>query len=84
MLAPAKPVLRILDRSDPLATLQTDKWQLYNVRDDFSESTDIAAQNPDKLTGLQALFIKEAEKFHVLPIDDRGAIRLNAAPGVAG
>jgi arylsulfatase len=51
--------------------LQQDVWELYNVRNDFSLSSDVAAQNPEKLAELQALFMKEAEKYHVLPIDDR-------------
>lgn len=48
-----------------------DHWQLYNVNEDFSQSTDLAAQHPDKLKELQALFLKEAEKYQVLPLDDR-------------
>lgn len=66
-------------KREPIATLETDKWQLYNVNEDFSESTDVSAQHPDKLKELQALFMTEGAKFHVLPIDDRGAERLNAA-----
>jgi arylsulfatase A-like enzyme len=62
-----------------LYTLQNDKWELYNTQTDFSESTDLSAQYPEKLKELQALFMKEAAKYHVLPIDDRGAERLNAA-----
>jgi arylsulfatase len=41
------------------------------VRNDFSLSRDQAAEQPDKLTELQALFMKEARVRHVLPIDDR-------------
>ena len=41
--------------------------------EDFSESTDLAASNPAKLKELQALFMKEAEKYRVLPIDDRSS-----------
>lgn len=51
--------------------LQSDVWELYNTRADFSLANDLAAQNPQKLAELQALFMKEAEKYHVLPIDDR-------------
>ena len=39
--------------------------------EDFSETNDLAASNPEKLKELQALFMKEAEKYRVLPIDDR-------------
>ncbi len=58
--------------------LEKDVWELYDVRNDFSLATDLAAKNPKKLKELQALFMKEAEKHHVLPIDDRVFERLNA------
>jgi len=51
--------------------LLEDVWELYDVRNDFSCSNDLAASNPQKLAELQALFLKEAEKYHVLPLDDR-------------
>ena len=40
---------------------------------------DLAAKNPKKLTEMQALFMKEAEQHHVLPIDDRVLERMSAA-----
>ncbi len=55
-----------------------DRWELYNVVDDFSQSNDLAGKNPEKLKELQALFLKEAVKHHVLPLDDRKLERLNA------
>jgi arylsulfatase len=58
--------------------LEKDVWELYDVRNDFSLAADLAAKNPKKLKELQALFMKEAEKFHALPIDDRVFERLNA------
>lgn len=48
-----------------------DIWELYNLDDDFSESHDLSATNPEKLKELQELFWKEAEKYQVLPLDDR-------------
>ena len=63
----------------PLNSLQEDKWELYNTTEDFSLSTDLAAQNPDKLKAMEELFMAEAEKYHVLPIDDRLLERTNAA-----
>jgi arylsulfatase len=56
----------------PRSALAGDAWQLYDVRADFSLSEDVASKNPKKLAQMQALFLKEAEKHHVLPIDDRG------------
>jgi arylsulfatase A-like enzyme len=46
------------------------KWELYNIADDFSESNDLAAKNPDKLKELQDLFMVEAKKYQVLPLDN--------------
>ena len=48
-----------------------DTWELYHVDEDFSEADDLAAQHPDKLRELQELFLAEAAKYNVLPLDDR-------------
>jgi arylsulfatase len=45
------------------------KWELYNVKDDFSEADNLASANPEKLKELQALFYEEAKKNNVLPLD---------------
>ena len=66
----------------PRRALAEDTWELYNVNEDFSESTDLAAQNPAKLAELKALFMKEAERYRVLPIDDRVLERFD--PAIAG
>ncbi len=67
---------------------QDDLWELYDVRSDFSLANDLAAKQPKKLAELQALFMKEAAKYHVLPIDDRVFERMDAhlgrAPGPDG
>ncbi len=55
----------------PRRPLTEDIWELYYTPDDFSLANDLSAQNPEKLKELQDLFMKEAEKNHVLPIDDR-------------
>ena len=63
-----------------------DKWELYNLDDDFSEARDLASSNPEKLAELKALFDEEAARNHVYPFDDRGAGRLatpKPAPGGA-
>jgi arylsulfatase A-like enzyme len=59
-----------------------DRWELYNVEEDFSQSNDLAAKNPAKLKELQELFLVEAKKYNVLPLDDRRAERFN--PKLAG
>ncbi len=63
----------------PRAKLLDDKWELYDTRNDFSLAYDLAATNPKKLEEMQDLFIKEAIKYRVLPIDDRVFERVNAA-----
>ena len=68
--------------AEPRRKLAEDVWELYNVDEDFSESTDLAKSNPAKLKELQALFMKEAERYRVLPIDDRVLDRFD--PAVAG
>jgi len=62
----------------PRRPLADDIWELYDTRADFSLVNDLSQQQPKKLKELQALFIKEAEKNHVLPIDDRVVERINA------
>src|SRR4029450_2959789 len=46
------------------------KWELYNLANDFSETNDLAARNHDKLKELQGLFMDEARKYQVLPLDN--------------
>jgi arylsulfatase len=62
----------------PRRKLQEDIWELYDTRNDFSLVNDLAATNPKKLKEMQDLFIKEAIKNRVLPIDDRSVERVNA------
>ena len=52
------------------------KWELYNIDEDFSQNNDLAAKDPDKLKEMQALFLKEAAKYQVLPLDNTLLTRL--------
>jgi arylsulfatase A-like enzyme len=52
------------------------KWELYNLAEDFSQNNDLAAKNPEKLKEMQALFMTEAEKYQVLPLDNSILTRL--------
>jgi arylsulfatase A-like enzyme len=63
----------------PRATLENDTWELYDTRTDFSLTNDLAAKNPEKLKEMQDLFLKEAVKYTVLPLDDRLTERFIAA-----
>jgi len=51
-------------------------WELYDLRNDWTQAEDVAAKNPAKLKELQDLFWKEAEKYQVLPLDTTVASRL--------
>ena len=67
----------------PRATFEQDTWELYNTEEDFSQTNDLAAKYPEKIKGLKALFLKEAVKYNVLPLDDRVLERFNADRGRA-
>ena len=78
----ARTIHRAAWEFQPRTSLDKDVWQLFNVNEDFSEANDLAATNPKKLQELQKVFLKEAVKYNVLPIDDRSLERLN--PEIAG
>ena len=52
-------------------------WELYNVKDDPTQFTDLAAKMPDKLKEMQDLFYSEAKKYNVLPLDNTTLARWN-------
>jgi arylsulfatase A-like enzyme len=57
--------------------LDDDVWELYNVEEDWTQSHDLAAEFPEKLAELQRLFLIQAARFNVLPMDTRSAERFN-------
>ena len=57
---------------------EEDEWELYNTDDDFSESTNIAAEYPEKLAEMIAMFDEEAWKYNVYPLYDDMIKRLGA------
>jgi arylsulfatase A-like enzyme len=59
-----------------------DNWELYDTTKDWSQSKNLAKEMPDKLHQLQRLWLIEATRYDVLPLDDRGAERFN--PDLAG
>ncbi|MCH8617162.1 arylsulfatase [Sphingomonas sp. SM33] len=56
-----------------------DNWQLFNTEEDRAEAHDLAAQHPEKLRELQALWFEEAKKNNVLPLIDLGIVAFHAA-----
>jgi len=59
--------------------LDDDVWELYDTTGDWSQANDLSKEMPDKLRELQQLFLIEAAKYNVFPIDDRTGERFNAA-----
>ena len=59
-----------------------DVWELYDTNSDWSQSKDLAKEQPKKLAELQRLFLIEAAKYNVIPLDDRTFERFN--PDLAG
>jgi arylsulfatase len=58
--------------------LDDDTWELYDGSSDWTQARDLSAEQPDRLAALQRLWLIEAVKYNVLPIDDRRYERLNA------
>jgi Sulfatase len=65
-----------------LPPFQDDVWELYDTNTDWSQAHDLAAEMPEKLAALQRLWLEEARRYNVLPLDDRRIERFN--PDLAG
>ena len=61
----------------PLPPIDDDVWELY-APDDWTQAHDLAAEQPERLAELQRLFLIEAVKHNVLPLDDRRVERFNS------
>lgn len=59
------------------AGFDEDRWELYHLDSDYSQAVDLAAQEPERLRRLQDLFMADAARYNVLPLDDRFAERLD-------
>ncbi|MBL8829490.1 MAG: arylsulfatase [Planctomycetaceae bacterium] len=66
----------------PQQPLADDPWELYQITEDFSLTKNLAAEQPAKLREMQELFLREAVKHKVLPLDDRSIERFD--PRLAG
>jgi arylsulfatase len=64
-----------------LPALEDDVWELYGPTD-WTQAHDLASEQPEKLEELQRLWLEEARRFNVLPLDDRRVERFN--PDLAG
>jgi arylsulfatase A-like enzyme len=63
---------------EALPPFADDTWELYDMNTDWSQAHDLAAEQPEKLEELKALFMEEARKYDVLPLDDRRVERFNS------
>jgi arylsulfatase len=66
----------------PAIAFDDDVWELYDTGKDWSQARDLSKEHPDKLHELQRLWLVEATRFSVLPLDDRSAERI--VPEIAG
>ena len=73
------PWLLIGEKTPPF---DDDNWELYDTTKDWSQANNLAKQMPDKLAELQRLWLIEATRYNVLPLDDRLGERIN--PDTAG
>jgi arylsulfatase A-like enzyme len=78
----ARTIHRAPWQTTGLPPLTSDVWELYNAKSDFALTNNLAAKEPARVKELQALFMAEAQKYNVLPIDDRTIERTN--PALAG
>jgi len=72
------PSQRPLGRRVTLPALDDDVWELYDTASDWFQAHDLAATDPEKLAELQRLWLIEAVKYNVLPLDDRRIERFNS------
>lgn len=70
---PAAPWLMGLSK---LPSEEDYKWELYNIAEDYSENNDLASRMPDKVKEMKDLFLTEAKKYNVLPLDNSILTRL--------
>lgn len=74
----AAPWLMGLVGKPPTDVINGYNWELYNITEDFSQNNDLAATNPHKLKDLQELFLVEATKYQVFPLDNSVVARIIA------
>ncbi len=78
-VAATTPPLAPWDPTAKLIPIEDYKWELYDVREDFSEANNLAEKEPQKLRELQELFWTEAAKYNVLPIDNSRVERFDVS-----
>jgi arylsulfatase A-like enzyme len=59
-----------------IGSFDADRWELYHVDEDRSEARDLAAEHPERTEALVKRWFEEAEKYDVLPLDDRTPVEI--------
>jgi arylsulfatase len=62
-----------------LGGFEEDRWELYNLEQDFSQGRDLAGEEQERLRSLQQAWTAEAARNLVFPLDDRRAVRMGSA-----
>jgi arylsulfatase len=70
--------------TDPMKPFDEDRWELYNVAEDFAEARDLADEHPQKLRELQDIWWVHAARYNVLPLNAQIVGRSIGRPHVAG
>lgn len=63
---------------------EQERWELYDITDDFSQSVDLSAEHPDRLTAMIERFEQEAARVGAHPLKDSGARGPNGLPAPLG
>ena len=77
-LASTKVMRAPWDMASPAKDPMTFPWELYDLSKDWTQFTDVAAKYPEKVKQMQALFMEEAKKHQVLPLDTSVVTRMIA------
>jgi arylsulfatase len=67
---PLNPPWHLTLEQPPADVMNGFTWELYNINEDWTQANDLAARMPDKLRDMQQLFMMEATKYQVFPLDD--------------
>jgi arylsulfatase A-like enzyme len=67
---PLNPPWHISLEEPPSDVMNSFRWELYNINEDWTQANDLAAKMPDKLREMQQLFAMEATKYQVFPLDN--------------
>lgn len=68
-----------------LTALDTKGWELYNLKEDFAETNNLASKDRDRLISMIGMWYNEAGKYNVLPVDGRGTQRIaEERPQISG